>query len=119
MSVLLPRFPVARLPFSFAEMERVQTAIHRLGRAHPGQLAQTQGGQRANGLQPAQHVRGNRRCTRWSGFVRHGSELENLIVLQHAWLVIAGTLLDFAHDQLDLARFQVRYVDFRVTRQFE
>lgn len=29
MSVLLPRFPVARLPFSFADVERVQTAIKR------------------------------------------------------------------------------------------
>ena len=29
MSVLLPRFPVARLPFPFAEVERVQTAIKR------------------------------------------------------------------------------------------
>ena len=29
MSVLLPRFPVARLPFSFADVERVQTAIRR------------------------------------------------------------------------------------------
>ena len=29
MSVLLPRFPVGRLPFSFADVERVQTAIKR------------------------------------------------------------------------------------------
>ena len=29
MSVLLPRFPVARLPFSFADVERVQTASRR------------------------------------------------------------------------------------------
>src|SRR5712691_1640118 len=52
------------------------------------------------------------------GSAHSSSELENLIVLQHARPKLTSVLLDFLHRKLDFAGLQMRDIDLRAAFEF-
>src|SRR6266849_5006406 len=64
------------------------------------------------------HIVRSSLTTDTDGSGHSSSELENLIVLQHARPKLTGVLLDFLHRKLDFAGLQMRNVDLRASLEF-
>src|SRR6266853_5805027 len=64
------------------------------------------------------HIVRSSLTTDTGGSAHSSSELENLIVLQHARPKLTGVLLDFLHRKLDFAGLQMRNVDLRASFEF-